>query len=442
MNTLFLELNEFNEELLKEAGETLGLKNIQRLFTFFKSETHTDDVYESEYLEPWVQWVSVHTGLPSSAHGIKHLGDVPEEGIMQLWEMLSKKGISSGIWGAMNGKRRGAKECLFFLPDPWTASENAFPADLNDLLNPLRYTSKNYTKHSKWALLQQAGKLLNLFRRNDLGMFLAHEILSFLKALVVHRAKPFVFVSLLDTLSARLFIKYQARYKPDFSLIFLNSIAHLQHHQWKGLKGPLEYGFRKIDLILGAIFEQMQPDLVIVANALSQKNTNEDKPWILYRQIDHDQFLRAIGIQDAQVESHMTHDAHLFFPSPAAALEAKEKLEKTQVEGSPLFHVESYADEPLKLFYRIQFTDALPQEARLEAAGKKHCFFDLFTAIVRRTGKHIQTGTLLCNRPVFPKRIANHDICNQIESYLSTCYAEKYGQSDSSRRVAEAARRL
>lgn len=429
MKTLLLELNEFNEDLLREAGETLGLKNIQRLFTFHKTETHTDDVYESEYLEPWVQWVSVHTGLPSAVHGIKHLGDVPEEGILQLWEKLSEKGISSGIWGAMNGKRRGAKECLFFLPDPWTASENAFPAELNDLLNPLRYTSKNYTEHSKWALLQQIGKLLKLFRMNGLGTFLAKELLSFLKAAVVHRAKPFVFVSLLDTLSAHLFLKYQKRYNPQFSLLFLNSIAHLQHHQWKELRGPLEYGFRKIDRILGAIFDQMPSHLLIATNALSQKNTNEEKPWILYRQIDHTKFLRAIGIDNAQVESHMTHDAHLFFPSPSAALRAKEKLEKVRVGGAPLFHVESYEDAPLKLFYRIQFTDALQKNVWLEAPDRKLPFFDLFTAIVRRTGKHIQTGTLFCSRPIFPAKIANHDICDQIESYLSTCYVEQYDYS-------------
>ncbi len=431
MKSLLLELNEFNEDLLHEAGEVLGLKNIQRLFTLYKTKTHTDDTYESEYLEPWVQWVSVHTGIPSSQHQIKHLGDVPEIGILQLWEKLSEQGISSGIWGAMNAKRRGAKNCRFFLPDPWTASESGFPAELDALLKPLRYTSKNYTDHSPWALISQMGKLLRLFGRNGLTVCLTKELLSFFQALFLYRAKPFVFVSLLDTLSAQLFLQYQQRYNPDFSLLFLNSIAHLQHHQWKNTKiepkDPLAYGFRKIDQILGTIFHQMKPDLLMVTNALSQQNTNSEKPWILYRQIDHSKFLRAVGIEDVRVESHMTHDAHLFFPSLTLAQKAKAILQEVRVEGAILFSVESYTHAPLKLFYRIQLTDALPKEARLTVSGKSHPFFALFTAIVRRTGKHIQTGTLFCNQPCFPARLANHELCDQIFLQLRKCANKQAG---------------
>ncbi|EKE08383.1 MAG: hypothetical protein ACD_17C00196G0003, partial [uncultured bacterium] len=48
MNTLFLELNEFNEPLLREASKELHLKNIERLLHFHKSETWTEDLYESD----------------------------------------------------------------------------------------------------------------------------------------------------------------------------------------------------------------------------------------------------------------------------------------------------------------------------------------------------------------------------------------------------------
>lgn len=413
MKTLLLELNEFNEELLRQAAESLGLKNIERLLSLHKTETHTEDRYESEYLEPWVQWVSVHTGAPSSSHQIKHLGDVPDQGFLQLWERLSEQGISSGIWGAMNAKRREARECLFFLPDPWTASEHAFPSELNALLHPLRYTSKNYTQRSNKTLISQIRGLLRLFQKNKLSFLLTKEILSFLKAALVYRGKPFVFVSLLDTLSAHLFLRYQKRYNPDFSLLFLNSIAHLQHHQWKNKKiapqDPLAYGFRKIDKIFGEVFKE-DPELLIVTNALSQMNTSEERPWILYRQIEHDALLQAIGIEDAQVEPHMTHDAHIFFPSEASALKAKQILEQARVNDAPLFQVENYSEEPLKLFYRIQFTDKLPSSAHFIANGRLLPFFSLFKEIVQRTGKHTQTGTLFCNQALFPEKIFNHEI--------------------------------
>lgn len=431
MNILLLELNEFNEPLLQEAGKELCLKNIERLLNFHKSETWTEDIYESDYLEPWVQWVSIHTGTPSSEHQIKHLGDVPTLKTLQLWEKLSEKRISSGIWGAMNAGRNKASDCLFFLPDPWTASENAFPEGLDALLMPLRSISKNYTHHSKFALLHQIGKLIRLFKMNQLGQCLAKESLLMIKNALLYRGKPFVFVSFLDILSTRLFLKYKERYNPTFSLLFLNSIAHLQHHEWKHRKiapdDPLAKGFKNIDRILGHIFNQMgSDDLLIVTNALSQKNTWDEKPWILYRQIDHQKFLQTIGIQDAVVESHMTHDAHLFFASSSAAQNAREILQNVTIQGAPLFHIEVYPDQPLKIFYRIQFTDELPPEASFQTLGQEHRFFDLFTAIVQRTGKHVQNGTLFCNHPLFPSRMFNHEICDKIvEIATQNCHSKE-----------------
>lgn len=65
---LLLELNEVNEELLASAARELGLANLQHILGLARTETFTKDTYESNYLEPWVQWVSIHTGLPSSCH--------------------------------------------------------------------------------------------------------------------------------------------------------------------------------------------------------------------------------------------------------------------------------------------------------------------------------------------------------------------------------------
>src|SRR3990167_7265173 len=102
---LLLELNEFNAELLKRAADELNLRNIQKLCALHQTQLSTRDTYESDFLEPWVQWVYIHTGKSSQEHQIKHLGDVPHLETEQIWESLSKKGVSSGIWGAMNANR-------------------------------------------------------------------------------------------------------------------------------------------------------------------------------------------------------------------------------------------------------------------------------------------------------------------------------------------------
>ncbi len=424
MKILFLELNEFNDHLLNEAGSELGLKNIQKLTSFHKSETWTEDQYESDYLEPWVQWVSVHTGIPSSEHRVKHLSDGRETSSPQLWEKLSEMGISSGIWGAMNASRRGAPHCRFFLPDPWTSSEKAFPEELNALLSPLQNTSKNYTSRPKREYLKDLIHFLKLFKVNGLLGHFGKGTAAVLKNAIRYRFLPFVFISFADELSTSLFLKYKELYKPDFSLLFLNSIAHLQHHQWRNRKiskkDPLAHGFRAIDRILGKIYAQMKPeDLLIVTNALSQKNTVEETPWILYRQIDHTKFLEAIGIHQVTVHSHMTHDAHLLFPDEGAARRGAEILKQVRIEEAPLFIVEVYPEDPKKLFYRIQFTDEVGPEARFVSEGRSYRWFDWFTSIVRRTGKHTQTGTLFCNRACFPHRLANHEIYKNILAFFS-----------------------
>ncbi len=425
MKLFLLELNEFNIDLLQEAAEKLHLKNIRRLLLFHKTKTHTEDLYESDFLEPWVQWVSVHTGIPSKEHGIKHLGDVPDLHTKQIWESLSAQGMTSGIWGAMNASLAGSEKSLFFVPDPWTASEKAFPEELNRLLNPLRLISKNYTNQKTGSILKQLRRLLTLFVTNGLGGVLAKQLPRLLKDAVRFGGKHFVFISTLDTLSTSLFLKYKERYNPDFSILFLNSIAHLQHHHWKESElsdgTPLAYGFRTLNQILGKIFASLQEDeLFIVTNALSQKNTHNEKPWVLYRQTDQRNFLRAIGVDDVLVESHMTHDAHLFFPNATLADLAKELLEGAHIEGEKLFCVESYEQEKEKLFYKLIFTDPVGSEATFQVGGKSFRFFDLFKAIVTRTGKHIPEGDLLCNAPLFPEKIENHQIYKEILSFYQT----------------------
>jgi hypothetical protein len=101
-NILLLELNEFNRELLEAGARNSEFLNIKWLFTLNQTQTTTEDTIESDRLDPWVQWVSVHTGKPSTEHKIKHLGDIPDLAAPQIWETLSAKGITTDVWGSLN----------------------------------------------------------------------------------------------------------------------------------------------------------------------------------------------------------------------------------------------------------------------------------------------------------------------------------------------------
>jgi hypothetical protein len=415
----FLELNEFNLSLLQISAEKFSLKNLQKVLSFYSIETATSDTYESDFLEPWVQWVCVHTGTASAKHRIKHLGDVPDLAHKQLWEELSERGVTSGIWGAMNASKGSADKSLFFLPDPWTDTENAFPNELNVLLDPIRHLSKNYLHRSNYYLFKKLLGLIKLIFSNRLFFSFLKEILILFYNIIRFRAKSFVFISFYDYISTLLFLKYKKKKNPDFSILFLNSLAHLQHHHWKDLdpskNPPLKYGLKYIDRILGKIIKGLEKnEFFLIANAFSQKNTNEDAPWILYRPKDQSEFLKAIGVEHTKVEALMTHDAHIYFKDKEEAKRGKKILSSVKVLKSKLFLVEDYKEEEKKLFYRICFTDILPNDAKFVVGDKHYPFFKFFHPIVQRTGKHTQQGTLLSNRNLFIKKIQNYEIYNLI----------------------------
>src|SRR5262249_57865267 len=118
-------------------------QHLTRGFGWSRASPFTSDEYDTGFLEPWVQGVSVHTGVPSSQHGVKNLGDVPNLAEDQLWERWSKRGLSSVVWGVMNGNRRAAEACKGFVPDPWTVSGDAHPAECQGLAALPPHLSKN-----------------------------------------------------------------------------------------------------------------------------------------------------------------------------------------------------------------------------------------------------------------------------------------------------------
>ena len=111
---LLIELNEFNLDLLNVAVKELGLKNIRKILNFRHSKTLSDDNEEGQGLDPWVQWVSIHTGKPSNIHNVFRIGDIPKLEFPQLWETLSQNGISTGLWGTMNASIKNKKKDVNF----------------------------------------------------------------------------------------------------------------------------------------------------------------------------------------------------------------------------------------------------------------------------------------------------------------------------------------
>jgi hypothetical protein len=423
---VFIELNEFNFQLISDAAKVYHLTHVAKLLDLpYHRKTVTSDLYDSGYLEPWVQWVSVHTGSPSSEHKIKHLGDVSLTSKRQIWEELSEQGVSSGIWGAMNAKRGSASLCKFFLPDPWTFEEEGHPREVNHFLGLPRYMARNYLQPKIMVLLKELVKFSAfIFHTSSLRAFI-RELPHFVPYAIRYRAANFVTYSFAEYLSALRFLDYWRKDKPQFASLFLNLVAHAQHYYWHDIplaeNDRLRYVFGYLDKILGDVFDATQGEAeILVTNALTQINTNQEPPWILYRQKDHHSFLAAIGVYPKSVEACMTHDAHLFFESPQDCANAASILESCKIGEKRFFHIEKYDSDPTKLFYMINFTDPVEFDTSMSwAGGRSIRVLDQFRPIIRRTAKHSNSGIAMSSTDILPSLpFPNHGIYDVILKYF------------------------
>ena len=252
---LLIELNEFNGDLLRSVAQSHGLKHVEQVLSWNHARTWTSDKYETGFLEPWVQWVSVHTGVPSSQHGVKNSGDVPNLAEEQIWERWSRRGLSSIVWGVMNGDRRHAENCKIFIPDPWTFSESAYPASFQGLIALPRYLAKNYLDFSKLTALRSGSSLLTTLLRSVKASDFIDGLRVFGRGIVCFGPTNLVFIAFFEYLSAMAFIRAVEQNRPGAAIVFINMLAHVQHHYWKTRDGSgcpqIEFAATVTDEILG-----------------------------------------------------------------------------------------------------------------------------------------------------------------------------------------------
>ena len=420
---LLIELNEFNRELLQNIAASRGLKNLQHVLGWSRAGTFTSDEYDTGFLEPWVQWVSVDTGVPSSQHRVKNLGDVPNLAEDQIWERWSRRGISSVVWGVMNGNRRSAATCKVFVPDPWTFSEDAYPAEYQGLIALPRYLAKNYLDFSKLTAARKGFDLVGTLLRSTKGGDFIDGLRLFWRGFRQFGPTNAVFIVLFEYLSAMAFIRAVERHRPDAAIVFINMLAHVQHHYWKSGDGTdcpqIAFAAAATNEILGKMLARCEAVVgngrVALMNALSQTCTIDEPPWILYRPNNHAALVSFLGVEATRVEPLMTYDAHVFFANPGQAASGAAILQGARIDGKPLFFVEQDSHDPCKLFYRVAMSDPVGPEAEFIYRNKAARFADHFTAIVQRTGKHNQNGDLFANFEIGRPRFLNHEVADWLE---------------------------
>jgi hypothetical protein len=332
---IFIELNEVNLDVVKQYSSICNFKFFNTIFFQKLKKTYSEKEYDM--LEPWIQWVSIHTGKNAKDHKVFRLGDIKNFNQEQIFENIEKKNKSVGVLCSMNVKNNLKNPC-YFISDPWTNTESA-PGAWN--MYVAKYLSKivNLNSHNKIPFIVYINIIIIIlinFRFRNFWLYVKIIFKSF--------SKKWFKALALDLLLHDMHIKNINKKEPDFSTIFFNAGAHIQHHYFfnsifyndiSRIKNPdwyiKPYHDPIKDMILfydKILFEytKIKNYKIILATGLSQKPYDRVKYY--YRLKNHSSFLKILNIAFLKVEPRMTRDFLVTFSNNKDLDFAEKKFEE------------------------------------------------------------------------------------------------------------------
>lgn len=429
MNPLILlELNEINFTFIEKYTAKGYLTNFKKLI---KSHGFSITTSETEYknLEPWIQWVTAHTGLSYEEHGVFRLGDIVNHSYDQIWERLEReKNLKVGAISPFNAKNK-LKHPAFFIPDPWTSTEvtgskidKAFSEAISQAVND--NASGKITIKSKLALI--IGIILN-------AKFSNYK--KYISLALKSRKKHWNKAMFLDLLLSDIFLSKWKKHKPDFSSLFLNAGAHIQHHymfsssvydgpiknpSWYIDKNddPLLEVFKLYDDIIGQILTKADGVRLLIATGLTQDPYPKEKFY--YRLKDHKGFLSGIGISYVNVEPRMSRDFLIHFESEQDANDAEIKLLSMKTtDGAHLFSVDNRG---MTLFVMLEYPNEITKNFPVLYDDKKyHDFYNDVVFVAIKNGGHNGNGFFLDTRSSVDKTSQSFEL-KQLPSLIENCF--------------------
>lgn len=398
---ILLELNEINFDVVNKYIVANGERfpALKRLLNGPGIRTTAEKKYEE--LEPWIQWPSVHTGKSYPEHGVFRLGDIVGSGVPQIFEQLEQAGYKVGAISAMNAENR-LKNSAYFIPDPWTqtpsdgtfwsrALSEAVSQTVNDNAQA-RITIK--------SIIQIMLGLLRFARLKHYSKYLSLVLLS--------RKKPWMKALILDLFLHDVHWTMFNSRMPNFSTLFLNAGAHIQHHyffnaeplrnelhnknpDWyvKRNEDPLADVLDLYDLIVHEYFSRADTE-VILATGLAQKPY--DRVKFYYRLNAHADFLQSLGIVFKNVYPRMTRDFLIEFADEQQAIEACVLLSSIKIEadGQPLFG--ELDNRGASLFVTLSYHHEITESTKYTVAEKTYSLKNQVSFVAIKNGMHQSEG--------------------------------------------------
>ena len=426
-NTILYQFNEINFDLIQryiEAG--VSLPGFQQLLSNGFIETSSEDEYR--LLEPWIQWVSVYTGKTYEEHQVFRLGDCVNHDHKQIFEVIEERGYLVGCLIPMNATNTLKNPC-YFVPDPWTKT----PTDKS-------IWSKWLSDSISQAVNDNSQGKVNLSSFIKLGISCLRilQIKSIFKLtlrLPWAIKKPWRKAIFLDMLLFELSKSLNKRFSPNFSSLFLNSAAHIQHHYMlsskilsvdEGNTNPTWYIGKSEDPLLEVIkyLDEVCLDILkekeftyLISTGLSQEPYKN--PSHYYRLQNHQDFLKLCEIDFLNVEPRMTRDFEIKFSNHEDQENAYKKLEGMTLKGERLFGEIEYRN--LSLFVSMDINSKIEPGEMID--NSKINIGDNCVFVAIKNGTHVTKGYAFFDPRIKDvKPPVNNSHVSMIYDYLDKLY--------------------
>ena len=397
---LVLEINECDFDFFYKGSKKYNYPLIKEFFKNKKiNYTFTKDKSEGLNLDPWVQWVSVHTGQKSKKHGVLRLGQKLNSKIPQIWDILPQK--KKILWGLFNSILKSKKNINIFFPDPWSYTQNSHPKHFDNYLKLPRYYAKNYPNIKILNILKNIiiFFLKIIFSKNI--FYILKNIHIFLKIFFKYNIKSFNLYFFLDLLSLEIINNQLNKKKTDLAIIGLNSFAHYQHNYWDQNKFEAVYFWYLNQMIKKFISISSKFNSVIIYNGFSQKKI---KPQFALRPKKFDDFIKILQIKFYKIEPNMTTGMTIYFKSNKEKKKAIKNISEITYNNYNLFYFINYKNEK-KIFFKFNIIFATDD---IKKILNKNTKIKVFKKNIRKIPENKNLLNIIFNNCIFLKSTSIH----------------------------------
>lgn len=306
------------------------------------------------HLDPWVTWVTLHTGVPREVHGASVLEQESNTiRAKRSWDYVLDAGKSVGIFGSISAYPPRAVQG-FMVPGPFAPGPETYPPELQ----PVQALNRRYT-----AVHNKLGREDSALSMAKLGLQLLNFGLSpatcarIATQLLRERVAPHQYwrrVGLQPLVNYDFFSKLYKRFRPHFATWHSNHAAHYMHHYWRAYDdstfltraseeektkygAAVPYGYELMDELLGKFIELVDDDTVIaIASSMGQQPYRQEQyaaGRIVVRFKDVQQVLGLVGARVDAVHPVMAPQWNVVIRDAAERARVRDALKKAHRTG-------------------------------------------------------------------------------------------------------------